>query len=106
MAGKSKRQLVETLGSAVLHVCKCEQNAGVAEKRVVSSIKVQITFIREALRISLFISQRTAVQNGEPIFYLLFCTKAFHFTGFTHLNKEEGRDYPASTLTPGGKQAL
>lgn len=46
------------------------------------------------------------MQNGERIFYLLFCTKAFHFTGFIHLNKEEGRDYPASTLTPGGKQAL
>jgi len=39
-------------------------------------------------------------------FYLSFFTETFHFTGSRHLDKEEGRDYPASTLTPGGKQAL
>lgn len=52
-----------------------------------------------------FICQRTAAQNGGPIFYLLFFTEAFHDTGSTHLNKEEGRDDPASALPPGGKQA-
>ncbi len=52
-----------------------------------------------------FICQRTAAQNGGPIVYLLFFTEAFHDTGSTHLNKEEGRDDPASALPPGGKQA-
>lgn len=53
----------------------------------------------------MFICHRTAAQNGAPIFYLLFLKEAFHFMGSTHLNKEEGRDYPASALPPGGKQA-
>lgn len=70
---------------------------------VFSSIKVQWTFNRGFAY--MLICHRTAAQNGAPIFYLLFLKEAFHFMGSTHLNKEEGRDYPASALPPGGKQA-
>lgn len=77
MAGKPRRQLVETLGSVVLHVCKCEQHAGVAETRVVSSIKVQITFIREALRISPIVSGRQCKMVSR---FFIYHFSRRHFT--------------------------